>query len=84
MNFAEIREFLGDSITLNSIFNNYMSDDQRDEFVQHYMNMYDIESEEDFMCNIKSDHILDELEQYLNTDELSDVVSWLIHNFELL
>lgn len=41
MNFAEIREFLGDSITLNSIFNNYMSDDQRDEFVQHYMNMYE-------------------------------------------
>lgn len=83
MNFSELREILGDSITLNHIFNNYMSDDQREEFVKHYMNIYDIESEEDYMCNIKPDHILNELEQYLSSDELCDVESWLIYEFDL-
>lgn len=83
MSFSELREILGDSITLNHIFNNYMSDDQREDFVKHYMNMYDIESEEDYMCNIKADHILNELEQYLSSDELCDVESWLIYEFDL-
>lgn len=83
MDFSSIIEAVGDVKVLNSVFNNYMSDDERTEFVNHYANMYDIEHDDDVLYEIDPTSILDELQQYLNVDQMEDLTDWLMHEYQM-
>lgn len=83
MDFSSIREAVGDVKVLNSVFNNYMSDDERVEFVNHYANMYDVEHDDDILYEIDPTSILDELQQYLNVDQMKDLTDWLMHEYQM-
>ena len=66
------------------IFIHYMSADERDEFVEHLIDIFDAEGEYlniyDYyeVCEFFGEkNILIELQQYLSTDKMNDLISWI-------